>query len=74
MSAEIAELVIAELMADGIVSIDEACRFLQLGRSSIYKLMDEGDLQYVKIGGVRRIPRRALIALAGRHLVGQARG
>jgi excisionase family DNA binding protein len=60
----------ASLMTDGLMSVGGACQFLGLGRSSVYKLMDEGSLPYCKIGGARRIPRRALIALADRALVG----
>jgi excisionase family DNA binding protein len=58
------------LVADGLVSVAEACKFLGLSRATLYVLMDKGDLQYCKIGGARRVPRKALIALAERNLVG----
>ena len=36
-------------------SLDDACRLLGIGRTTLYKLVDEGQLQQVKVG------RRALI-------------
>jgi excisionase family DNA binding protein len=50
----------AELTADGNARVDEACRFLGVGRSTLYVLMTGGDLPVVKIGRCRRIPWRAL--------------
>jgi excisionase family DNA binding protein len=58
------------LVADGLVSVAEACKFLGLSRATLYVLMDKGELAYCKIGGSRRIPRRALTGLAEKSLVG----
>ncbi len=52
----------------GLASIKEACQFLSLGRTTIYGLMRSGDLDYIFIGGVRRIPRSALIEFTERAL------
>jgi excisionase family DNA binding protein len=60
---------VKSLLDDGLLSINEACKFLGLSRSTLYKLMDSGDLQYCQIGGTRRLPRRALVELAARFLV-----
>jgi len=57
------------LVADGLATMAEAERFTGLGKSKLYRLMSEGELPSVKIGASRRIPRRALVALAARHLV-----
>jgi excisionase family DNA binding protein len=57
------------VVADGLVSVTEACRFLDLSRATLYVLMDRGRLPYCKIGGARRIPRRALIELADGSLI-----
>ena len=59
-----------ELVVDGLVAIGEAEKFLGLGRSTLYALMGKGELPYVKIGRARRIPRKALVELATRNLVG----
>lgn len=57
------------LMADGLATVGDAAEFLRASRSHVYNLMESGELCYVKIGKSRRIPRRALIELAGRNLV-----
>ena len=54
----------AQLVEDGLVSLEDAMAFLAIGRSTLYELMDQGKLPWAKIGRSRRIPRRALIQLA----------
>lgn len=48
----------------------EAADVLRVGRSTLYLLMDTGELQYVRVRSVRRIPATALAEfverLAGR--------
>lgn len=56
------------VMTDGLARIDEAVSFLGLSRSKVYALMASGELPVVRIGRNRRIPRRALAALAERCL------
>jgi excisionase family DNA binding protein len=58
------------LMADGLVSVPEACGFLSVSRATVYQLMADGRLAYCKVGHCRRIPRRALVELAEASLVG----
>ena len=60
----------AELLADGLVTVQEAAQFLSISRSKLYDLMDNGELVFVKLGRSRRIPRRALIGLAASGLQG----
>lgn len=62
------ELSDRELVADGLVTIPEAEALLRLSRTSIYGLMASGDLPFVRIGRSRRVPRRAVVALAARNL------
>ena len=57
-----------EAVADGLVTTKEAAAFLHLSRSTVYELMNKGELVWVKLGGARRIPRRALVELAARGL------
>ncbi len=59
-----------ELVQDGLMTIREAVAFLRLGRSTLYGLMERGDLPYACIGARRLIPRRALVDLAASHLKG----
>jgi len=58
------------LVQDGLMTIREAVAFLRLGRSTLYGLMERGDLPYACIGARRLIPRRALVDLAASHLRG----
>jgi excisionase family DNA binding protein len=57
------------LLGDGLESIEEATTFVGLSRSTLYGLMDRGELPYVKIGRRRLIPRAALVDLARRGLI-----
>lgn len=41
-------------------SINEVKDMYSLGRTSLYKLMDEGYLKYIKVGRRRLIPASAL--------------
>jgi excisionase family DNA binding protein len=65
-----AEVKAGGLVHDGLRSVAEACEFLGVSRSTLYLLMDGGQLAYCKIRGARRIPYRALVALAEKCLVG----
>ena len=40
-----------------LMNIDEASQILNLGRSKVYELVMRGELQSIKIGRSRRIPR-----------------
>jgi excisionase family DNA binding protein len=59
-----------EVVEDGLCTVKEAGAFLRVSIALIYRLMETGKLPYAKIGRCRRIPRRALVELAARHLVG----
>jgi excisionase family DNA binding protein len=57
----------------GLSTIRQAEQFLASSRSTIYALMDRGELPYVKIGKSRRIPSKALREFAERCLVSAGR-
>jgi excisionase family DNA binding protein len=59
-----------DLVAEGLLTVQEAADFLSVSRSKLYELMDHGELEFVKIGRSRRIPRRAVVALAASNLHG----
>jgi excisionase family DNA binding protein len=56
-------------MADGLMRVPEVARFLGLSRSTVYGLMDSGDMGYIKIGKSRRVHRSELFRLIERHRV-----
>jgi excisionase family DNA binding protein len=43
--------------------VDDACRLLGIGRTSLYKLIAGGQLKTVRIAGRRLIPREEAAAL-----------
>lgn len=45
-----------------LVRVEEAARILSLSRSTIYEMMDSGELASVRRGAARRIPLAALRA------------
>jgi excisionase family DNA binding protein len=57
-------------VADGLMQVAEVAQFLSVGRSTVYQLMDRGELPFVKLGASRRIPRRAVLNLASANLKG----
>ena len=52
------------MVQEGLVTIETAIEFLDISRTSLYRLIKDGTLPTVKLIGARRIPRRALIDLA----------
>jgi excisionase family DNA binding protein len=58
-----------DLVADGLRTVKFAGEFLSASRTTVYKMMNDGDLPFVKIGRARRIPHRALVEAAARGLV-----
>ncbi len=58
------------IVADGLVTVDEAADFLRISRSSVYNMMAVGLLPSVRIPGVksRRIPLAALRSVAAEGL------
>jgi excisionase family DNA binding protein len=43
-----------------LVRVEEAARLLSLSRSTIYEMLDRGELPSVRCGAARRIPLAAL--------------
>jgi len=57
-----------ELIAEGLVSLDEAMKFLSISRPTLNRLLDQGVLPTVRLVATRRIPRRALFDFAARSV------
>lgn len=51
-----------------LVRVEEAARILSLSRSTIYEMLDSGELASVRRGAARRIPVAALHAWIARQL------
>lgn len=62
------------LVQDGFTGVEGAREFLGVSRSTLYKLMDSGELPYAKFGKCRKVPRRALSEYAARHMVARQEG
>ena len=58
----------SQTVGDGLLRVPEVAKFLGLARSTVYQLMDRGELPYAKIGRSRRVPRRAVVGLAARSI------
>jgi excisionase family DNA binding protein len=53
--------------APALVTIKQAARILNLGRSTIYQLIDAGEIDTVHFGRSHRIPLRSLTQLIARR-------
>lgn len=51
-----------------LLRIEDAARLLSLGRTTVYLLMESGELPSIKCGSARRIPRAALEAWVAQRL------
>jgi excisionase family DNA binding protein len=49
-------------MSKLLYTVTEAAEALSISRAKVYELFNTGELESVKIGGSRRIPRQALEA------------
>ena len=59
-----------DLVSEGLMTVRKAAEFLGLSRSTVYALMESGELPFAKIGKARRIPRRAVAEFAASRMVG----
>lgn len=60
----------AAAMEEGLATVPQGAAFLQVSRSKIYQMMDEGKIPWVKLGGNRRIRWSDLRKLIRENLVG----
>jgi excisionase family DNA binding protein len=49
-----------DLFEEGFMTVNAAAEHLKLDRSTLYKIMDRGELPFSKLGKSRRIPIRAI--------------
>jgi excisionase family DNA binding protein len=62
------------VLEQGCLTVREAAQVLHLSRSTLYALMEQGELSYFQFGGARRIPRVALQEYAEANLRGSSKG
>jgi excisionase family DNA binding protein len=54
-------MTMSELVSDPLlVDVMEAARLLDCGRTMVYALISAGQLESVKVGGSRKVPRAAI--------------
>lgn len=44
-----------------ILTVDELCEVLKIGKNTAYALLKSGEIKSVKIGRVYKIPKRSVI-------------
>ena len=56
-------------IAPELLTLDEAAQWLRVGKTTIYKLMNAGRLQFIQILGLRRISLAEIERFIGQHTV-----
>lgn len=54
-----------------LLTVEEAAGWLSVGRTTVYELLKDGQINSVRIGRLRRIPAEALIAYTTRLIAEQ---
>lgn len=44
-----------------LLTIDEACGILYVSNTTLYRMCKRGDLEYLKLGGLKRIPKISVV-------------
>ena len=60
------------MSSEVVITVEEAARRLQVSRSTLYLLIQRGEIQSIKIGTSRRVPVAALDEFVQRQLQGAA--
>ena len=50
-------------------SVEDFCKLIGLGRSTVYNMIKAGETEVAKIGNRRLIPHKSAVALLERHTV-----
>ena len=58
------------LNTPALCSVPQAARYLAIGRSTVYGMMDAGKLRYLKLGRSRRIRISDVMDLIERNTIG----
>lgn len=52
------------LFKDGFLTVPQVAKYLSIGKTLVYSLMDRGELKYCKFGKARRIPKKEVVQFA----------
>ena len=69
MAASTLDCTLEEMVRHGFAEVAQAQEYLRLSRSTLYQMMEGGNLAYARFGRRRRIPWRALREYAARQMV-----
>lgn len=62
------------ILEDGLLSVRSAAKWLDVSRTTLWRMMDGGEVPFVYAPGrgtlSRRIPKRALVDWAAKRLMG----
>ncbi len=58
-----------DLMAEGLMTLEDAADFSALSVSTLYRHMDAGRLPWCKVGASRRVPRVGLRIFLAKVLI-----
>lgn len=53
-----------EIFDEGFATVDEGAKFLRISRSQMYELLRRQEIFSIRIGSLRRIPKKALVEYA----------
>lgn len=59
-----AQAPVTKSQPEGLAKVPEAAAFLSLSRKTIYRMVEDGELAYVRVRDVIRIPWSALRKMA----------
>ena len=46
---------------DDVVSVNDLCKMLKIGKNKAYELLNDGDIKSIRIGKAYKIPKRYVI-------------
>lgn len=61
-------------LADGLVRVTDAAKYLAVSRGHVYRMMDSGKLAWVQLGDARRIAMRSVVEYVNKNYHPQQKG
>jgi excisionase family DNA binding protein len=58
---------VSDICADGVLTLDQFADFIGVRRSKAYQIVAAGQVEFLRIGADRKIPRRAAVAFLQRQ-------
>ena len=57
-----------------LLTVDEAAAVLRIGRNTCYELVRQGQIPYIRLGRLIRVPRHALMSWLGEQTIPSSGG